>query len=585
MENPKKTPETTNEKEQVNPFSLKVQEYFERIESGQQTIEDILEGVREDGAIFNALKEEAYRLVPYNCRDNTNNPFDFPILEDFLAQQTLSTSEEENTKNARIRKAILYFSELDWNKKEQKMLTQTEEETKIQELKKQIGIETSTVEPVEKVQESGFELEEKVSFEKSIQLPERYREHEQEPIGDLNGSYESFVAHLTNRSLATFENGEMSWTGQDKKVVFVGDILGDRTPDGLRVYSDLLKLKKLAEQSGGDVVWLSGNHENMFNAVLGGFSTEFGTPVEKDMKDRLTQYSGNLELAEFLPQQIQDSIISEVANKKDTILKELENVIQVKERTLRHMKTNNFSPKEISTRENLLADLNTNKNLIENIDSVPISIRQILLMSEHMPSSIQNLIGASILENRSSIKENIRTTQPEIIESLKNQQLIQMYDDTLYVHTNLTKEMVGIIEKNISEGQSISDAIAKINTFYQNCLEAYLDDNQESLSSSQVTNFNILRDTFISTSSKSRINFSEDPNLTAEQKTGLETKLKSFGVNLVIHGHSDEDGIARGSSELPILSIDRSAYKSDNPKTFSPISGGSISKTGQVSYF
>lgn len=578
---------------QPNPFSAKVTEYFERIKKGEQKIEDILNGIQEDGAIFNSIKQEAYSMVPHSCRDNTNKPYDFPVLEDFLVNQTLSTNEEENMRNKRLRKAILYFSKLDWEKEEQKMAVRTEEEQYIQELKKQLDIEVSDPEkeivnerPSESTKEDFDNFQnEKTVLEKNIQLPERIREHEQEPIGDLNGSYESFVAHLTNRDLATFENGEMTWTGQDKKVVFVGDILGDRTPQGLRIYADLLKLKNLAQKAGGDVTWLSGNHENMFNAVLCGFPTEFGSSVEVDMQKRLNQYSGNLELVEFLPDSVKDQITSEVKAKKEVILNELNETIQAKERVLRHMKSNNFGQKEISIREELLLELKNNKDLIENIETTPIEVGQVLSMSEYMPKSIQNTMGKAILENRSSIKETMRTQQPEMIEAMREQQLIEMYDDTLYVHTNLTKEMVEIIKKNINEGQTVADSIKKINTFYQNCLNAYIDDNEKSLNQSQIDSFNKIRDVFISTSSESRVNFSENPNLTSEEKERIETELKSLGINLVVHGHNDEDGTPKGSSTLPILSIDRSAYKSDNPRSFSPISAGSISKTGQVSYF
>lgn len=116
------------------------------------------------------------------------------------------------------------------------------------------------------------------------------------------------------------------------------------------------------------------------------------------------------------------------------------------------------------------------------------------------------------------------------------------------------------------------------------CLRSYLENPQPNLSDAQISSFNKIRDTFISTSSASRINFFEDPTLSDDQKRDIQSTLTRLGVNLVIHGHNDENGVPKGSSQLPILSIDRSAYKSDNPKNYAPTSASAVSKNGIVSY-
>jgi len=569
-------------------FSRKADEYLERIENGTESIEQILEGIAVNGHIYNTIKERFYQAVPSNSRDNTNRPFAYPILEEFLSHQVLSVDNEENAKNARVRTAILHFSKADWEKQEEDQVRDAETNGQIEDIRKDLGIPSSSLESAHDgvQQETDNFLAEHIKLEKTINLPEMERVHDQEAIGDLNGSHEGFVAHLSNRELIAFEGGEMVWTGQDKSVVFIGDILGDRTPEGLRIYTDLLKLKNQAEAVGGNVVWLSGNHENMFNAILCGFTTEFGVPVENDMEKRLSQYSGNLELAEFLPDEDKIQIMQEVITKRETILQDMQETIQRKEKTLTIMQASpeNFDQAEINAWVNVIKGLEEKRSFIQTMDEAT-TMSELLKVSDLLSKGLQNSIGRKILEQRSSIKERIASTQPEIFESIKQQQLIQMDEDVLYVHTNLTVEMAEMVFKNISKGETIADSIGKVNRFYSYCLEKYINGEESELSPIQVTSFNTMRDAFISTSSQSRVNFFEDTRLTEEQKRTLQDKLKSLGVNLVVHGHNDEEGKPKGSSELPIVSIDRSAYKSDNPKNYSPTSAGAVSKDGTFSYF
>jgi len=572
-------------------FSGKTEEYFDRIKNGSETIENILQGVTVDGAIYNSIKQKFYEVVPSSCRDNKNKPLPFPILEEFLTQGTLSVNEDENIKNQRIRTAILYFSEYEWEKAEQQIDRESQEKEQIEKIREEIGVpEDSFKEDVihhDILQEKSEEfIGQEILLERTISLPEMERKHDQEAIGDLNGSYLGFVEHLLNRDLVYSENGGLVWKGDNKKVVFVGDILGDRTPEGLKIYESLLKLKEQAQIKSGDVSWLSGNHENMFNAVLTGFSTEFGVSVEIDMQKRLNQYSGNLELASFLPEKERTFIIYEVINKKDSILNDLQETIKRKEKTLRIMQSpdGSFNKNDINQWINTIESLKKKYIFFENINDST-SIEEVLSVSEFLPKTVQNLIGVKILENRTQIKESLKSSNQKILESIKQQKLILMYDDTLYVHTNLTKDMAEIIFKNTNSNGSIGEAIKNINAFYTHCLSAYVDDRQDELSSAQIDNFNKIRDIFISTSSQSRINFSEDSSLSGEQKREIKEKLKTLGVNLVIHGHNDEEGKPLGDSDLPIVSIDRSAYKSDNPKNFYPTSAGVVSKNNTFSYY
>lgn len=568
-------------------FTAKANEYVARVEAGKETIEQILNGIRIDGSIYRALKQRFYEQVPHSCRDNTNHPFPFPILEEFLRTQTLSVDTEKNIRDKRVRDAILYFSKTEWDAHEQQELKELDTQEKIQELRATLGAQSTPSSEADTLapQETISPTPEKITFEKTLSLPERTRQYNQESIGDLNGSYEGLIAHLTNRDLISMEGDTCIWTGHDTRLVLIGDILGDRTPEGLKIYTQLLDLKRQAEKVGGDIEWLSGNHENMFNAVLCGFSTEFGVSVEKDMENRLTQYAGNLELAQFLPDEEKREIVTNVINVRDVIRDTIQETIARKEKTLRYMQSSPdiFDPNEIATWQKVIHDLTHKRTFVEAIDeSLPID--ELLSIHELLPKSTQTLIGNKILQQRESIRTHIQTSYPEIFESLVEQKLIQIHDDVLYTHTNLTKDMIDVVLKNTAPGETLSDAITKINAFYSMCLRSYLENPQPNLSDAQISSFNKIRDTFISTSSASRINFFEDPTLSDDQKRDIQSTLTRLGVNLVIHGHNDENGVPKGSSQLPILSIDRSAYKSDNPKNYAPTSASAVSKNGIVSY-
>ena len=305
------------------------------------------------------------------------------------------------------------------------------------------------------------------------------------------------------------------------------------------------------------------------------------------MQKRLSQYAGNLELAEFLPASEKNQIIAEFLGKRGEILETIKDSIMRKERTLKFMRSSpeNYNPTDINLWVNTIEGLKNKQSFVENADG-SVQISELLSIHELLPKkSVQNLIGNKILEHTDSIKETIRSEHPEIIESIKQQQLIQIQDDVLYTHTNLTTGMVELLFKNINTGETLTDSANKLNTFYKYCLESYIDGKASELSPTQISSFNKIRDAFISTSDGSRINFSEDPKLSDQEKEDMKKKLKALGVNLVIHGHNDEEGSLKGSSELPIISIDRSAYKSDNPKNYSPTSASAISKDGTFSYY
>ncbi|MEQ8313427.1 MAG: metallophosphoesterase [Gammaproteobacteria bacterium] len=78
-------------------------------------------------------------------------------------------------------------------------------------------------------------------------------------VGDVHGDFDNFVATLRAADLI---NRRRNWTGGATHLVQVGD-LPDRGPDTDKVIELLKKLERQAEEDGGKVHALIGNHEAM----------------------------------------------------------------------------------------------------------------------------------------------------------------------------------------------------------------------------------------------------------------------------------------------------------------------------------
>lgn len=87
-------------------------------------------------------------------------------------------------------------------------------------------------------------------------------------IGDLHGDYENFVKILLGTHLV---DQDLHWIAGRTHMVQNGDIL-DRGPSARKIFDLLIQLEKEAEQAGGQVHVLTGNHEEM---AMGGISFDY----------------------------------------------------------------------------------------------------------------------------------------------------------------------------------------------------------------------------------------------------------------------------------------------------------------------
>ena len=78
-------------------------------------------------------------------------------------------------------------------------------------------------------------------------------------IGDLHGDYENFVEILKGVKIV---DDSLHWIGGETHLVQTGDIL-DRGPDARKILDLIMALEKEADETGGMVHMLIGNHEEM----------------------------------------------------------------------------------------------------------------------------------------------------------------------------------------------------------------------------------------------------------------------------------------------------------------------------------
>lgn len=124
-------------------------------------------------------------------------------------------------------------------------------------------------------------------------------------IADVTGSMPVFLDALkTHGAIIRGADGYWNWHGGQQKLVILGDILADRETDGLEIMDLVRRLSQQAEEAGGKVVLILGNHEDLILSFL--FKKDWGG-VADDMDSRDTLWNAyahgawqGLGLMEFL---------------------------------------------------------------------------------------------------------------------------------------------------------------------------------------------------------------------------------------------------------------------------------------------
>ena len=97
-------------------------------------------------------------------------------------------------------------------------------------------------------------------------------------VGDLHGDYDNFIVILKDPKIGIIDEN-LHWIAGKTHLVQIGDVL-DRGPDAKEIFDLLKRLETEAEEAGGRVHMLIGNHEEM-NITDFAFDRRGYVPVEQ----------------------------------------------------------------------------------------------------------------------------------------------------------------------------------------------------------------------------------------------------------------------------------------------------------------
>ena len=307
----------------------------------------------------------------------------------------------------------------------------------------------------------GNNLENETKLEKKNWW-EVQRETEIMAVEDLDGWMETFEMHMKRLNVAEKDvddpNGLFwKWKGKDGKLIFLGDVLGDRDMDGTMLTLIMGDLAYQANQHGGQVDLLCGNHDATFIRFLCGDISE--GDVRKKAGILAAQYRGIWELAQY--DSDPDSELKNIKNLEKAYGKYGEEELWVK-------------------------------------------------LYERMPFILSNM-------RRDSVGANI-------LDVICNMKIAVIHDDTLFLHTDPTAEIV----MDISKTGDISRRASEINEFFQSGLHDAIHDGKPF-----GDELKKIIDIYLNTDN--RTTFIESDEL---RKDDNVEKLRKLGINAIIHGHS-----------------------------------------------
>lgn len=319
-------------------------------------------------------------------------------------------------------------------------------------------------------------------------------------FGDLHSNWDALVLNglharvFVETQNETTQETELTWRGEKQHVVFVGDILGDRGKDGLRIMRALGDLQKQAQKEGGSVTILAGNHDIWFFAYLFGFQ-HADTSVNPLWE----------ESSEFDPY--------DISREKEGAFKE-----RARKEMLAEL-----------IRTGQARDLLSLLTLIPQQDPSPSGIQKI-------PHDIGEQINMLASEQTwNAIRHAIAEDTTGLQEALGLFHIIHQYDDTLFVHCDPTETLIAILkgEKEGEQSKSLTKALDNINGIFNDELRECLKNPRKTPSPLWRT---VVRD-FIKTERR----FHGAPHLSQAS----EAFLREEGIHAIVFGHTKENpGVA-----------------------------------------
>ncbi|MCC6643249.1 hypothetical protein IT411_00710, partial [Candidatus Peregrinibacteria bacterium] len=358
-------------------------------------------------------------------------------------------------------------------------------------------VQSSAPEPFKPQPFDAYKAERNAIARESIEVP---RTTEVAMVGDLHGNGEIFVANMISLKIipanADFSKpATITWTGGNRRVIFHGDILADRGVDSLQIMASLRKLQTEARAKGGEVVLLSGNHEDMALSFLMDKLIAGG-------KDPVMHNGFNMSLYGNQGAGLLEFIQKFSGDKRFNKAKSLEDVA-------------------------VAAGFQ-----VENV------LGKHLVTDPKFPAFVTEL-GQKCLKNMQTLPEG-----KALLEQMTSMKVAEYIDDSLFLHTDPTPEMIKIINEY---GATVGEAVDKINEIYQQGLRAKL------LGQGEIpADFQRIANAFTDTTNRSGESNYKDVPLAG---------IKAKGVNRIIHGHSDYNGKSKTKDGVEITSVDVSAGK------------------------
>jgi hypothetical protein len=347
------------------------------------------------------------------------------------------------------------------------------------------------------------------------------RESEVMAVEDLFGSMEIFERHMGTLKVAEKDSsGHWIWKGGNKKLVFLGDILGDRGLDGIEITNTIFDLADQAEKVGGEVEMLCGNHDWTFASFLAWGLSYGDIPIDRsELIDIFETYCdqaiGVCELIRYISKDNDREHLSEIF--KQNLKKE---GLQYK--------------LEFNTADEMLRFW---KKLLESV-----------------PEIINKWTSS--------------TGRNNFLENLCHMKVATSFDDSLFFHTDPTTDIV----EDITKKDDIRNHINLLNQTFQFALYHRLANNNTKYSP-------ILRKISMYFDADNRFYFTET-NKEAESKKLIE-KIRNFGINAIIHGHSPTtSGKKFDADGLLIIDIHSSFF--DVTKGIMNDGTATINKNGKV---
>ncbi|MBD3330952.1 FHA domain-containing protein, partial [Candidatus Peregrinibacteria bacterium] len=349
-------------------------------------------------------------------------------------------------------------------------------------------------------------------------------------VADLHGNYEGYRANF--ESLGVIDE-QGNWIGGDQELVLLGDIVADRNMTGLKILEELGKLKAQAQEQGGDLHILVGNHDDwmlsymMMIDVADGYNPTYASFIGH------LQGIGLTELLKYLPENVENPL-----GKVDFTFAE--------------------------------------KSFGEDYD-FGFFVRKGYNSPEDAEYS-----GAmtALYEHQKEVVENFRNTKEgmAMLETMASMKIVEHVDDTLFLHVNPTPKALSLV---------LELGVDNINSIYQRVVRYSLlgPENAAKPSAADYKLFATIRDAFMRSGVRANAQFKTDDEYNS---VPLPTALREIGINHIMHGHDDVKAAKtqtlkdKNGEEVGITHLDVSAFKAGSSKKRSI---GKVKKDGEIIAF